>query len=336
VAEIMLQQTRVETVAAYYERFLRRFPTFERLARANHETVLKHWEGLGYYRRVLHLHEAARQVHASLRGIPTTVDGLRRLPGVGAYTAAAIASIAFGQAVAAVDGNVARVIARLFGVADDILGTAGRERIKKLAAELVPRKRPGDFNQAWMDLGSLVCTPRLPDCDRCPLAFLCEAVRTDRTQTLPLRGTGKEKPVELSLVVGVFVDGRSLFVRRRPRGGLWSGLWEFPTGELTDKKAGRATLRRLARQHGLMIRGRPRSVPVVKHRLTHRALTFVPFVAGVDAVDGSVYAQPTRWVTGRGLRRLSVSTAHRRIVASAGAILEGVLDAGMVPVSDAG
>ncbi|MEK7731696.1 MAG: A/G-specific adenine glycosylase, partial [Planctomycetota bacterium] len=233
VAEIMLQQTRVETVRAQYERFLRRFPTIGRLARADHEDVLKHWEGLGYYRRILHLHRAARMVCENGGVIPDNAEALRALPGVGEYTAAAIASIAFNRPEAAVDGNVARVLSRLFGVTQDVRSPVGKSRIRDLARSLLSQQRPGDFNQAWMDLGSLVCTPKAPRCDACPLRAHCLAAENGDPEFYPVREAARNRiPKTVSLVVAIFVREGKMLVRRRERGGLWSGLWEFPTLEL--------------------------------------------------------------------------------------------------------
>ncbi|RME41626.1 MAG: A/G-specific adenine glycosylase, partial [Planctomycetota bacterium] len=195
VAEIMLQQTRVETVIRYYERFLRRFPDVNRLAAARHDTLLKYWEGLGYYRRALHMHEAARRIVKEGNGLPASAEAWRRLPGIGEYTAAAVASIAFGEPVAAVDGNVARVLARLFGVTDAVAPSEGRRRIRGIADRLVSPSRPGDFNQAWMDLGSMVCTPRGPRCDVCPLASCCRSAhRVETVGRLPRRGRHRPLP----------------------------------------------------------------------------------------------------------------------------------------------
>lgn len=341
VAEIMLQQTRVQSVLDYYERFLRRFPTVDALAQADHQDVLKHWEGLGYYRRAMQLHRAAREVHAGGGRIPDTAEGLRRLPGVGDYTAAAVASIAFGRREPAVDGNAARIIARLFGVSEDILSVNGKARVRDLAARLMPRKRPGDFNQAWMDLGSMVCTPRSPKCTACPVASACVAAATDRTTTLPVR-EGHRRIVEVVFVVGVFVHRGRMLARRRPMGRLWSGLWEFPNEQASESPSGESRraamkdslsrhqavrsarrgpshswiVRRLAKTEGLSILASPRPAATVRHRLTHRSLTFHVYLSRVDR-NGSMPKDPSRrWVTHRGFRRLSVSTAYRRIFAA--------------------
>ena len=336
VAEIMLQQTRVETVSKYYERFLRRFPTIGNLARADHEDVLKNWEGLGYYRRILHLHRAARMVCEYGGVIPDNAEALRALPGVGEYTAAAIASIAFDRPEAAVDGNVARVLSRLFGVTQDVRSPDGKVRIHDLARSLLSQQRPGDFNQAWMDLGSLVCTPNAPRCDACPLRAHCLAAVSGDPEFYPVREAARiRKPKAVSLVVVIFVREGKMLVRRREPGGLWSGLWEFPAMELhrgtnrpvacargSDGRASsacvieRRSVRLLAAEMGVVISGRPKRVAEVQHQLTHRSLRFHVYVNRAEPVDGKPLAN-TRWVNVRSFQRLAVSTAHRRIFAAA-------------------
>jgi len=322
----MLQQTRVETVIAYYGRFLRRFPTLAALAAAGHDEVLKTWEGLGYYRRILHLHNAARAIQGDGGIMPTTADGLRSLPGVGEYTAAAIASIAHGQPVAAVDGNVARVIARLFGVEEDILSAKGKAAITDLASQLIPTNRPGDFNQAWMDLGNSTCAPRSPVCEECPLVTLCVARRGGREGGLPVRGVGRSRPVpSLTFLVGIFVNDGRVLMRRRPTGGLWSGLWEPPTVEIDAGLNPRRPLRALAGESGVRLNGSARPAGMVKHRLTHRALTFHAYVAAVTPQGGVGDAPaPHRWVSAKALRRLSISTAHRHVLNVARDAIESV------------
>ncbi len=316
VAEIMLQQTRVETVRDYYERFLKRFPDVGALARAAQEEVLKAWEGLGYYRRVLHLHRAAQQLHACGQEVPRTFDALRKLPGIGDYTAAAIASIAGGEARAAVDGNVARVIARLCGVRDDVLSPAGRAAIQGLADELLAPRRAGDFNQAWMDLGSGVCTPRRPDCGRCPLAGQCVARRDGLQDMLPLRGEGRRAPREVKLIAAVMMREGRVLVRRRPVGGLWSGLWELPNVELNNGAAPGRALRALLAQEGVRPAGRAKRIASVTHVLTHRVMTFDVYTG---RVEGEVENElPSRqWADADERAALAFSTAHRRILAAA-------------------
>lgn len=315
VAEVMLQQTRVETVINYYERFLRRFPTVQALADADHDTVLKHWEGLGYYRRILHLHAAARDVRR-MGSMPRSAATLRRLRGVGDYTSAAIASIAYAEPVAAVDGNVARVLARLFQVSVDVLSNRGKRLIQSIADQLIPRQRPGDFNQAWMDLGSLVCTPRAPRCGECPLRRRCTAYQNDCVDQLPVRGTNRQTAPIVHVAVAMFQAGPFMLVRKRPLGGLWSGLWEFPNVEVAGPKDCAGALGGL---HGLLgIEGgdAPVHKAVVPFQLTHRRLRFHVFACSTDRRSRST---PTRkWVTAEQLGGLSISTAHQRIAKSVG------------------
>ncbi len=315
----MLQQTRVDTVIAYYERFLHRFPDIQALAAADQEDVLKHWEGLGYYRRIDHLHRAAQMISEDDGVIPSSAEELRRYPGVGDYTAAAIASIAFNQREAAVDGNIARVLSRLLGLCDSVRSTRGLTLLRDRASQLLSANRPGDFNQAWMDLGSAICTPRSPNCPACPLRPWCVAARDGLATMLPVRMTDSDRrPTEVAAVAGILVDGGKMLVRRRPIGGLWSGLWEFPTLDLEGRKSAVRRLRRLIDQTGFSLVGRVRSAGRVKHQLTHRSLTFYVYVACVEPANGLVRTlRPWRWVTNRGWKRLAVSTAHRKVFDSA-------------------
>ncbi len=319
VAEIMLQQTRVETVVAYYDRFLRRFPDISSLASARHDEVLKHWEGLGYYRRALHMHRAAQALHKSGHDVPVSACRLRKLPGIGEYTAAAIASITGGERVAAVDGNTARVLARLFGIEDDVLSSAGKADVGDLASQLVPLMRPGDFNQAWMDLGSTICTRKSPDCGRCPLQSVCVAAATGRVQSLPVRRSRSGDGIpEVPCLVGILVHEGKVLVRRRPQGGLWSGLWEFPNTELENGRPRVRDLRGVAERFDLTIGERPRRVGSVSHQLTHRLYVFHVYVAPVLLNGCRRRRTSLRWSTIPGLKRLSISTAHRRVFAMAG------------------
>jgi len=249
VSEIMLQQTRVETVLPYYGRWVERFPTVEALAEAKEDEVLKLWEGLGYYSRARRLHEGARVLKERYSGeLPGNNEELRELPGIGDYTAGAIASIAFGEAVPAVDGNVKRVLSRLY----DLPAPAPVE-LKRIAGGLVDSDRPGDFNQALMELGALVCLPRSPRCGECPIRTQCLALERG---TVPDRPAPKaKKPVpEVDLVVLVAVargsDGeKKLLLRKRPGSGLLAGMWEFPGVEATGSFHGSA--RNLALDLGL-------------------------------------------------------------------------------------
>lgn len=232
VSEIMLQQTRVQTVIPYFERWLERFPTVSALAEAPLDQVLAAWSGLGYYSRARNLHRGAREVVARYDGaLPGRAAELRNLPGVGRYTAGAIASIAFGEPAPLVDGNVARVLARVYAVDDDVKSTAGQKALWALAERLVPETAPGDFNQGLMELGATVCTPTSPQCLVCPLAALCRARAQGRTAELPVmprRKRAGELPRLDLIAAWVERRGRLLLARRRAD-GLYGGLWELPS-----------------------------------------------------------------------------------------------------------
>lgn len=225
VAEIMLQQTRVAAVEPYYRRFLGAFPTVEALAAASRQAVLARWSGLGYYRRAHALHEAARRIVAA-GGFPQDYHGWRALPGVGAYTAAAVASIAFGQPHPVLDGNARRVLSRLAAVSEPLKRTAVRSRLEELAAKLLDRRDPGAFNQAVMELGATVCLPRNPRCGACPVVTDCRARRLGLVEEIPI-SVRRAAPIPTRKVLLVVErDGRVLF--RPNRGMRLTGLWDLP------------------------------------------------------------------------------------------------------------
>ncbi|MBP1720803.1 MAG: A/G-specific adenine glycosylase [Deltaproteobacteria bacterium] len=234
VSEIMLQQTQVDTVIPYFRRFLKRFPTIQRLARASREGVLKSWENLGYYARARHLHEAAGQV-VDIHGgeLPATPEGLLSLPGIGVYTAGAILSIAFEKPVPAIDGNVRRVMSRLMALRKPLREPSVQKKIEKAAQALLPQDRPGQFNQALMDLGATVCLPRNPACGRCPLTGACLA-RSRGLQNdippVPKRATLPHR----DMTAGIIRKNGRVLVVRRPEKGLLGGLWKFPGGRRED------------------------------------------------------------------------------------------------------
>ena len=226
LSEIMLQQTRVAVVISRYKQFLRRFPTVEKLAAARESSVLAAWSGLGYYRRARMLHAAAKTIAKELRGeFPRTAHGLKQLPGIGRYTAAAVASIAFGEPVAVVDGNVERVLGRFF--ASDL----SQEKIWQAAESLLDRSRPGDFNQAMMELGATVCTPRVPACLTCPVMKLC-ATRGERTSAAK---TPRQKKREIHFVL-TRRDGSVFLTQRLHDARLMASMWELP--EISAMQAG--------------------------------------------------------------------------------------------------
>jgi A/G-specific adenine glycosylase len=312
ISEVMLQQTRVQTVIPYYMRWMERFPDLDALALADDDEVLRMWEGLGYYTRARNLHRAARVVRERHGGVlPASLEGLRTLPGFGPYTAGAVASIAFSAPAPAVDGNVTRVLSRLF----DLEAPSAAE-LRARAGELVDPARPGDFNQALMELGATVCTPRGARCGECPLAALCRAREAGTVHLRPARRTKKVVP-RRSFAVAVILDvvERVLLVRR-PRTGLLGGLWAFPEVELREGAAGEdarthAALRR-ADALGLRCRG-VGELPTVEHAFTHFRATYLPSVlraagAPADSADRR-WADPTT-------PAVPLPTAQRRILSA--------------------
>lgn len=233
VSEIMSQQTRIAAALPYYQNWMLKFPDVSVLAAADEDVVLKAWEGLGYYSRARNLHKAANVVMEDYGGkIPSNSQELRMLPGIGPYTAAAIASIAYGERVAAVDGNALRVIARVFGVSLDIGSREGRQKIEALLLAILPQERPGDGNQAVMDLGSSHCLPKQSRCEGCPLETHCAAHAAGWEEALPVKQPKKGQRVE-HRALALVTDGRGAYLLRRRTERLLHNLWEFP-GELLD------------------------------------------------------------------------------------------------------
>mgnify|MGYP001461000915 CR=1 FL=1 len=234
VSEIMLQQTRVETVKPYYHQFMEKFPTVRALAEATEEDVLKAWEGLGYYSRARNLQAAAREVQARYGGVvPDTPEEIRKLKGIGPYTAGAILSIAYEKPEPAVDGNVMRVFSRLLYLTDDISKPATRIKIEHLVRQIIPEGRAGDFNQALMELGAMVCMPRSPHCLTCPVLDYCLARREGVQEELPVKGKAKPpRPVQLQ--AAILVRDGQLLIHKRSAQGLLAGMWVFPMVE-TDE-----------------------------------------------------------------------------------------------------
>lgn len=281
VAEIMLQQTRVQAVIPYYERFLERFPRVETLAGAPESAVLACWSGLGYYSRARNLHRAARQIAAAGK-FPEDYDSIRALPGIGDYTAAAVASIAFDLPYAVLDGNVMRVISRLYNDASDIAAPATRVRFREITTSLLPRKSPGAFNQAVMELGATVCAPKSPQCPECPVAAFCQA---------HVHGTAGQLPVKLRRSAAVRLEQELVLVRRRGAVLLWqrgadssrmAGFWELPAPSDLPGLRGRmlvGTLRHtITRYHYsfTVISGSISEIPKDFHYISLRKLSEIP------------------------------------------------------------
>jgi len=319
VSEIMLQQTRVETVIPFYERFLDKFPTVDALASADEDDVLAAWSGLGYYRRARGLHAAASIVAREHSGtFPDHPTELRALPGIGEYTAAAIASIAFGREAAAVDGNVVRVLARIHG----LRGTRDSARLKsdvtRLAHALARGPAPGDWTQALMELGAMVCTPRAPDCARCPLTARCGAHADGQAERYPAPKTKKTVPSVEQITVLLERDGKWVLVRREPT-GLWGGLWEPPTGTRARGESIEEAALRVARDCTGLELDELAPLPAFEHVLTHRRMQFQPFRARargrLRTRAGRGY-DAARWLAGDDALGMGVSAWTARLLRS--------------------
>lgn len=237
VSEIMLQQTQVDTVIPYFQRFMDKFPTLHDLAAASEEEVIKAWEGLGYYSRARHLHHAVREVAEMYGGtVPDNVEDISRLKGIGPYTAGAILSLAYGKAEPAVDGNVMRVMTRLFALDDDIAKAQTRMKIERLVRSIMSEQEPGAFNEALMELGALICTPRNPACLHCPLLSVCVGRERGIHEHLPVK-TRDRRTRTVALTCGIIMDERHVLLHKRPEQGLLAGMWQFPNSEGEDAPA---------------------------------------------------------------------------------------------------
>ena len=305
VSEVMLQQTRTAVVARRYEPFLQRFPTVEALAAASQEEVLAQWAGLGYYRRARSLHSAAGRIVSEHRGrVPGGLGALRRLPGIGDYTAAAIASIAFDQPVAALDGNALRVLARLSDERRPVHAGAGRAALAALADAVVaavPRGARGDFTQALIDLGATVCVARTPSCGECPWQASCAAFSAGSAASLPARPP-RRPPRRVRICAGLAVSGdRILLCQRPPNASVMPGFWELP-----QAAGARADL--LAT--GLAIPDQGEPLCTFQHAITDRVMTVRVFRARPAATS----PRPARWLTLREAGRLPLSTIARKAI----------------------
>ncbi|MFH1738282.1 MAG: A/G-specific adenine glycosylase [bacterium] len=255
VSEIMLQQTRIDTVLPYFQRFIQSFPNVQALASAKEDRVLKQWEGLGYYRRAFNLQKTARIIVHEYGGrFPKTVEEWRRLPGVGRYTAGAVTSIAFDVQTPVLDGNIKRILARLFKIQKCVDDGSTIRDLWTAVEELVPAKHPGDFNQAMMELGSRICTPKRPLCDECPVTKLCDARAMDCVEDFPVRQPKQRIPHYDIVAAAIRKNGRYL-LGKRPPGGMLSGLWEFPGGKVEQGETReQALVRELEEEIGITIR----------------------------------------------------------------------------------
>jgi A/G-specific adenine glycosylase len=306
VSEFMLQQTQVATVLDYFRRFMEAFPTLTDLAGASEHDVLRLWQGLGYYSRARNLHATARRIVIDFGGrIPSGVDELTALPGIGRYTAGAIASIAFDCRAPILDGNVARVLCRLEKIQTDPREPKTLKRLWMLAEKILPKGRCGQFNSALMELGATVCTPRQPQCPICPVRRFCQAAAAGLQETIPLRRKSRPTPILARWTVCVHRNNRWL-LERRPRSGRWAGLWQFPTIE-ADHSASAADA--IGRRIGVPIRDL-REIGEVRHALTHRRYVFTGFIATASSAP---QFSNRKWIRLEDLDQFPLSRPQLRI-----------------------
>ncbi len=317
LSEIMLQQTQMVTVIPYFERFVAAFPTVRALAAAPLDDVLKLWEGLGYYSRARNLHHAAQQVVLNYGGqLPTTSTELQQLSGVGRYTAGAIASIVHNERVAVLDGNVVRVLTRLFDIAEDVTAHATKTRLWDLAESLVPADRPGDYNQAIMDFGRMICKPRPPLCAQCPLTQHCLSFQRGVQNQRPIKSARPDVP-HFHVAAGIiWDDAGQLLIAQRPHSGLLGGLWEFPGGK---QEPGETLPECLSRE--LMEELAIRVVVgdlfvVIRHAFTHARITLHTFECRyLEGPPQALGCADWRWARLDELDRFAFGRADLKIIA---------------------
>ena len=316
ISEMILQQTRIDQGLPYFERFIAAFPNVEALAAAPLDDVLKVWEGLGYYARARNLHRAARMIVEEHNGrIPDTMEEISKLPGIGPYTAAAVLSIAYNRDHPVVDGNVIRVLCRLCKIREDPRNTATKRELLRIAEHLLPEGKASDFNQAMMELGSLVCTPRNPQCPECPVGEFCRARHLEDPSILPVKIRKPKRP-HYDVTAGIIrgQDGRILLAQR-PASGLLGGLWEFPGGKQESDESLEECLKRELREE-LRIEVRvDERLPSVKHAYSHFAITLHGFACThLSGEPQAIDCADWRWIRPEELTNFALPRADRKLL----------------------
>jgi len=316
ISEIMLQQTQVETVIPYYHRFLKTFPTVSSLARSPLQDVLKVWENLGYYSRARNIHAAAKMIVEKFGGqIPDNWEEIKSLPGIGLYTVGAILSIAYGHPLPAVDGNVRRILCRLFAIRKPVDDAQVQKQLQKIAASLIPVKHPGDFNQALMDLGATICKAKNPDCLRCPIANLCQARLHDLQNVLPIIRKAPLIPHRQAVAAVIRNSKGMLLVVQRPTSGLLASLWKLPGGFIKSGEDTENSLRRSVKEElGISIRP-GKHLASVNHAYTHFRITLQAYECRLlKGAPKPLGCQNCRWASLTDLKKLPLSKIDRMIM----------------------
>lgn len=320
ISEIMLQQTRVDTVIPYYRRFLKIFPDVRRLAASPRQDVLKAWENLGYYSRAANIHRASIMIVDHWDGrIPETMAAIRTIPGIGAYTAGAILSIAYGKPLPAVDGNVRRILSRVFAIRKPIDDPREQKKIFDLAAALVPSRNPGDFNQALMDLGATICRAKAPACRDCPLESVCSARINHLQNVLPVTRKAPAIPHRFSTAAVIRNREGGLLVVQRPPAGLLASLWKLPGGFREAGQSAECSLKdSIENELGIAIRV-GRKLAGVKHAYTHFRLTLTAYEGFLwKGRPEALGCEDWRWASPADLNKLPMSKIDRMVIASLG------------------
>jgi A/G-specific adenine glycosylase len=316
VSEVMLQQTQVVTVIPYYHRFLKQFPTVASLAAAPQQTLMKAWEGLGYYSRAGNLQHAAKTIVETFNGqLPETRDELLTLKGFGPYTAASVASLAFGEDCAVLDGNVMRVLTRLFAIADDITQPKTKAALQTLADDLLPKGQSALYNEAMMELGATVCTPKNPACAKCPVQKFCKAYAAETVLNFPVKK--KAAPIPHNhIAIGVVRKAEKILIALRPAEGLLGGLWEFPGGKLKAGETLAACCKReVEEETGLAVRVLVPEFATVRHAYTHFKITLHAFECDyVSGVAKPKASQKIKWVLPQELKEYAFPKANRTVI----------------------
>lgn len=316
ISEIMLQQTQMERGVTYFLRWINRFATAQAVAEAEEQEILKYWEGLGYYARARNLHKAAKVISNDFDGVvPCDYKQLLSLPGIGPYTAAAIASVAGNYDVAVIDANVTRVYARLFNIAEPVKGSYGQKLIAQIAKDLLPSGKARAYNQALMDFGGLVCTPRNPHCEECPVAEFCRALKAETVSERPVVGV-KKKNITIHKVAGLICWNEKIFIQQRKDNDVWGGLWEFPGGEVVEGEPGDSIVRTILADCGLAVT-LLQPITTVLHQYTHHKIVLHCFLCRLEGTkpEPVLYSACNyQWVSAEELEHFAFPAGPRKLL----------------------
>ena len=313
ISEIMLQQTQVKTVNQYFSRFIERFPTVENLANASIEEVLKYWEGLGYYNRAIKLHQTSQIVKNEFQGrFPDNYQQLLNLPGIGPYTAGAIASFAFNLPEPAIDGNVARVISRILLITADNSKAGTKQKIRQFVLKIMLREKIEVFNQALMELGATVCAPRRPECSECPVCYTCKAFLHKKQEVIPNLGK-KAKPKKIAMEMALLLKENKILLVKRPPGGLLANMWALPATEVERGNFDGCSIQNILENfYQIKINQKPVLIGEVSHAFTHRIWLMKLYHFSLFS-DGDFDSYKEKWVAISQLSNYAIPTAFKKL-----------------------